>query len=713
MVWAVSPAVALSLFVAAVLFLLAGVLLAAGRRRRESLVLAIFMGLVGVNFLATGLEALYHPPYAFLLGRVSLALDPLFLLLFVHLYAPQGSAALARGLMAVSASLAAIAIALSVLAPNLGFRVPSLIPDASLGLTSAMLNLAVCYGAAWAHALRAALAAPTRLLGQRATWLAGAIGVAVIPRLALVPADFNLFAALGPADPPYEKAERAFFLVALLQMGIIAAILALTYWYVRRKSVSPPVPIRRALRFVALAVLFLVALSVPFTVSGYHGGPHFGWTGSFGLRWIVFAGVLVYGMLRYEVPEFQRTADRAVPVAGAVLGAVAVFLVATVYGGAQDLAPSVYVPLAAGLALAAAWPAADLTRTTVRYLEGVHPSGGELDRRLELYRAALESAWARGPPNATARVRLDRERRAFGLSRPEARALEHVVVTSVAAPPERLGPGDEPVPGLLLEKFLGEGAHGRVFAARRFPKGDPVVVKAIASERLGGRQARQRLRAEVRALERLSHPGIVPMLELHTTGKHHLLVMGRIDAQPLSAHLAGARWRQPQVRRLVEQLLDALAAAHRHGVVHGDIKPSNLLLGQDGRLRITDFGAALVREDAKALENTITGLGSLGAFAGTLAYMAPEQVRGHRASPQSDVYATALVAYELLTGKPAFDLHGSSFFDAMDMVGRPQISLRQVPAAWRPFLSRALAPDPGQRFSDAAAMRHALRKLAP
>src|SRR5439155_13520932 len=141
--------------------------------------------------------------------------------------------------------------------------------------------------------------------------------------------------------------------------------------------------------------------------------------------------------------------------------------------------------------------------------------------------------------------------------------------------------------------------------------------------------------------------------------------------------------------RMAFEVLAALEAAHRAGLVHRDVKPANILLGLDGRARLTDFGVATVTGKEGL---TVSGLQQFAEFAGTLAYMAPERARGEPVDARADVHALGLVLLEAI--------HGSLTRD-----------VSVAPSAWRSLIARATAPDPRDRFASAAEMAGALSSL--
>src|SRR6266545_1870315 len=233
----------------------------------------------------------------------------------------------------------------------------------------------------------------------------------------------------------------------------------------------------------------------------------------------------------------------------------------------------------------------------------------------------------------------------------------------------RLGPGAE----LAVEDFgrvvlgheLGEGGMGIVYRAWLYydPNGrlagtepHPVAVKVLHPLLRGRDKAQRMFRREAEALRRLAHPNIVHFFALTEDQGHLALVMELVHGEPLSSILARAVAVRPSPSAPVvpfalawhyfAQLLGALAAVHELGILHRDVKPANVIARADGVVKLTDFGIARIpTEDASA-----TG----GLAPGTGAYMSPEAVRGEAQDPRSDLYAAAIVLYELLTGVTPF-----------------------------------------------------------
>jgi serine/threonine protein kinase len=157
-------------------------------------------------------------------------------------------------------------------------------------------------------------------------------------------------------------------------------------------------------------------------------------------------------------------------------------------------------------------------------------------------------------------------------------------------------------------------------------------------------QARRRLRREAELVRRLDHPGIVPVVDVEDDGTDIVLVMPFFPGGTLADRVAASGPLPPsQVEYLLDALLDALASAHRRGVIHRDIKPDNILFDSTGRPALADFGVATARD-------VTAGLTTSGMIVGTPTFMAPEQARGEEATTASDVFSLAATLLFALTG---------------------------------------------------------------
>jgi RNA polymerase sigma factor (sigma-70 family) len=264
-----------------------------------------------------------------------------------------------------------------------------------------------------------------------------------------------------------------------------------------------------------------------------------------------------------------------------------------------------------------------------------------------------------------------------------------------------------PYSDVLLQQQLGEGGMGKVYRAVLRATGAPVAVKIIRKPLRQHGAVVARFLEEAELLARLRHPGLVAVhgLGLLPDGGH-FLVMDLVEGSDLARQLACGRVSVAQALRWVSEAADALEYAHQQGVVHCDLKPSNLLLDQAGRIRVTDFGLARSLADDGPR-----------APAGTVGFMAPEQVdpAWGPISPRTDVHGLGAVLYALLAGQPpaAGSLPEMGALPALTPPGSPALtSLRpDVPPSVDALCQRCLAPQPQRRFASAAELAVALRAL--
>ena len=261
---------------------------------------------------------------------------------------------------------------------------------------------------------------------------------------------------------------------------------------------------------------------------------------------------------------------------------------------------------------------------------------------------------------------------------------------------------------------------GEIFRAEDEVLGRTVAVKLLAERHARDASIRARFKREALAAARLSgDSSTITIFDVGEWQERPFIVMEHLSGGSLDERLQ--RTGLPttaEAMSWLEQAAAALDAAHRGGVVHRDVKPGNLLLDREGALRVADFGIA----SAPGMES----LTMTGTVMGTAGYLSPEQAQGERASPASDRYALAVVAFELLAGRRPFE-SDSPTAEATAHVQAPIPSVSaqsDLPSELDPVFERALAKDPSQRFETAAdfvaALRHALaavagttRRLAP
>jgi serine/threonine-protein kinase len=258
-----------------------------------------------------------------------------------------------------------------------------------------------------------------------------------------------------------------------------------------------------------------------------------------------------------------------------------------------------------------------------------------------------------------------------------------------------------------LERRLGVGGMATVQLAFDTRLERNVAVKLLAEHLAEDGAFVSRFRREALAAARLVHPNIVQVFDFGLDDGTHrnFIVMEFVDG-PSCAEMLREHGSLP-----VDEAVDILAQscrgldyAHRHGVVHRDVKPGNLLRGREDMVKLADFGIAKAAEDSD-----ITKVGSV---LGTAAYLAPEQARGEAAGPASDLYALGVVAYQLLAGRLPYDAASLTDLARLQESGPPpRLDELEpaVPAGLALAVAQALHRDPAQRYPDAAAMEEALR----
>jgi serine/threonine-protein kinase len=252
----------------------------------------------------------------------------------------------------------------------------------------------------------------------------------------------------------------------------------------------------------------------------------------------------------------------------------------------------------------------------------------------------------------------------------------------------------------VVHGLVGEGAMGRVYRCTDSRSGRLVAVKRIKARFTRHPDVMARFLREAEAVSRLSHPGLVAVLG---QGDDYV-AMELIEGESLEARLAQLGRLAPAAAvRILEEVAVALDYIHARGVVHRDVKPSNLLLLPRGGVKITDFGIAHL---------SWAPMTRSGEVIGTPAFMAPEQIATGEVSPATDVYALGLVAYEMLTGTRPF--RGRSYAELlMRLIEAPPAPARDFEPSLPPrvddVFARALAKDPRARHASAAALVRELR----
>jgi serine/threonine-protein kinase len=261
-----------------------------------------------------------------------------------------------------------------------------------------------------------------------------------------------------------------------------------------------------------------------------------------------------------------------------------------------------------------------------------------------------------------------------------------------------------------LIRELARGGLAALWEAEDGVLGRRVAVKVLHPHLAGDEEFRERFRQEAIGVARLSHPAVVSIYDTGRDGSVSYLVTELVEGQTLAAALAErAPLPVDEAADLALQLAEGLAEAHARGIVHRAIQPGNVLVTDDGRAKLTDFGMARGAPSMRADEDR-TEVGALDAAR----YLAPEQVTGQPPDARTDVYALGLVLYEMLTGRSPFHGDGdvATATARLDQPPRPPSQFRaEVARSLETLVLRALARDPAERFADAGELRDGLLAL--
>ncbi|MEU8191951.1 serine/threonine-protein kinase, partial [Micromonospora carbonacea] len=258
-----------------------------------------------------------------------------------------------------------------------------------------------------------------------------------------------------------------------------------------------------------------------------------------------------------------------------------------------------------------------------------------------------------------------------------------------------------------LDDRVATGGMGDVWRATDQVLGRRVAVKVLLPALVSDPDFIARFRAEARIMAALRHPGIVQVYDcgeddLPSGGRADYLVMEFVEGEPLSRRIeAAGHLGVAETMSIVAQAAQALHAAHAGGIVHRDVKPSNLLVQEDGTVVLVDFGVAR--------STNVTSITSTNAVPGTALYMAPEQAAGRPVSGATDIYALGAVAYCCLTGGPPFTGDNPLQVAVRHLDDEPPELPADIPGPVRDLVSRALAKDPAARYATGAAMAEAAR----
>jgi serine/threonine-protein kinase len=255
-----------------------------------------------------------------------------------------------------------------------------------------------------------------------------------------------------------------------------------------------------------------------------------------------------------------------------------------------------------------------------------------------------------------------------------------------------------------LVRLIDRGGMAEVWEGRDEILDRPVAIKVLHPRLVGDQQFQERFRLEAVAAARLAHPNVVSTFDTGFDGGVSYIVMELVAGRTLRDLLRAER-PLPVARAvaIAAAVADALHYAHEAGIVHRDVKPGNILVGDDGRVKVADFGIAKAATDRDLTE--------AGVLLGTAKYLAPEQVDGRPQDRRSDVYGLGVVLYEMLCGRPPFTGDSDmavAFQHAHADPPRPRQLRPDIPRRLEGVVLKAIAKAPEQRFTSAAELRQAL-----
>ncbi len=268
-------------------------------------------------------------------------------------------------------------------------------------------------------------------------------------------------------------------------------------------------------------------------------------------------------------------------------------------------------------------------------------------------------------------------------------------------------------------KELGKGGMGVVYKAEDLKLHRIVALKVLLGNLVSDEKARKRFLREARAASAIDHPNICTVYEINETPDLLFFVMQYVEGSTLKKTINGRAMPVEIALEISLQLTDALAEAHSHGIIHRDIKSSNIVMTERGQPKILDFGLAKLTEPTSSRFRVgggdvggLTELTQAGVPFGTASYMSPEQAQGERADHRSDIYSLGVVIYEMVAGKLPF--RGKTSIDVMHGVihDAPPPLPEGIPKLFAKIIERAIAKRPEDRFQTAAEMLEELKRAA-
>jgi serine/threonine protein kinase/tetratricopeptide (TPR) repeat protein len=256
------------------------------------------------------------------------------------------------------------------------------------------------------------------------------------------------------------------------------------------------------------------------------------------------------------------------------------------------------------------------------------------------------------------------------------------------------------VGGFKIEKIIGRGGMGVVYLARDTRLDRSVAVKSIPAELQSSSTAQARFKREAKLLASLNHPNIAAIHDIIEEEESGYLILEYVSGKTLAERIADKPLKLDEALSIGQQIAEAVSAAHEKGVIHRDLKPGNIKITPDGRVKVLDFGLAKTSV-SKAMSDEIT-VTQPGRIMGTPAYMSPEQARGKDTDHRTDIWSFGCIMYEMLTGHLPFEGETATDTIARILERQPdwEILPQEIPMNIQALLRRCLEKDPDRRLRD-------------
>ena len=260
--------------------------------------------------------------------------------------------------------------------------------------------------------------------------------------------------------------------------------------------------------------------------------------------------------------------------------------------------------------------------------------------------------------------------------------------------------------------WLGAGGMGEVYRARDARLGRDVAIKLIVATRATDAARIHRFEQEARAVGQIDHPNILAVHDIGLHADRPYIVSELLEGETLGRHIGTTGLSAARAIRYAQQLADGLAAAHDKGIIHRDLKPDNVFITGDGRLKILDFGLAKLSQPADDAPRQLETQTEAGLILGTVGYMSPEQVRGERLDPRSDLFSLGAILHQMLTGQAPFSRESAAETMAAILGAEPLPPLpAHLPPALASLVGRCLEKTRAARYQSARDLAFSLEQL--